>query len=498
MNIIAITIIGLILYNVICIVIGWIAHKRTSMDVTDFFLAGRLIGFLPMMGTMVLTFFSAFWFFGTTGFIYTHGLFFPVNNYIWSIGCGVAVWVLGSRFWMLGKKYGFVTPSDIIADYYDSEFLRYLVAILGIIFILPHFTVQVMGSGLSLEGIAGIPYTYGTLFLVVVVLAYVTMGGMRGVAWNDAFRGIFAFAIAIYVFFWALTYFGGPTHIFTTYAEMYPKNMTQPGGVAFYKESFWIAMWIYFGVGAMFMPFMWIRIMAARSIRVVRFAAIGTSIGCWVGTTCTIAFGAVGAIIMPGLTGPATQQAMVLVLGQFAPVLGVMFILAGLAASLTTADSVVLSCSTMATRDIYQRISPKSGERALVRFGRITVAVFVGIGYIFALSRPGFIIDIANLTYGSLTMLLWPTLGCLYWKRGTKIASIAGLLLGFTVLMLVYFKVIPFFGLHFGLSGIIVSGVVYFVVSAFTPPPAPEKIEKFHGLFEGVTKRLIKRIAQSA
>jgi len=38
--------------------------------------------------------------------------------------CGALIWVLGKPLWALGKRFGYITPSDLVADYYKSDTLR--------------------------------------------------------------------------------------------------------------------------------------------------------------------------------------------------------------------------------------------------------------------------------------------------------------------------------------------------------------------------------------
>ena len=55
-----------------------------------------------------------------------------------------AVYVMGSRIARLGRAKGYVTPADMVADYYDnSTAIRVLVALLGFLYVVPYVVMQI-------------------------------------------------------------------------------------------------------------------------------------------------------------------------------------------------------------------------------------------------------------------------------------------------------------------------------------------------------------------
>ena len=111
---------GLIfLYLLVTIVLGVVANKRMSVDLEDFLLYGRQAGFVVMYLTVVATYHSAFAFLGSGGFFYTHGIGFWAAG-AWTILVGAITYVIGSRIWALGKNFSYITPADLLADFYES------------------------------------------------------------------------------------------------------------------------------------------------------------------------------------------------------------------------------------------------------------------------------------------------------------------------------------------------------------------------------------------
>ena len=126
------------LYMVMLLSFGVIAYMRSESSEEDFYLAGRGQGVLVTALTIMATMFSSAALLGIPGLIYKDGLpfvFFVLNLPL----SGAAVYVIGSRVWRLGQKRGYMTPADLIADYYGgSSLLRCLVALTGALYVIPY------------------------------------------------------------------------------------------------------------------------------------------------------------------------------------------------------------------------------------------------------------------------------------------------------------------------------------------------------------------------
>ena len=121
------------IYLVLTVVIGWVANRRGTGDLEDFLLVGRKAGFVVLYLTVVASFHSAFAFLGSGGFFYTHGIGFWVAG-SWTILVGVITYVLGTRIWALGKEFGYITPADLLADFFESHTVRVVTAVVSVLF----------------------------------------------------------------------------------------------------------------------------------------------------------------------------------------------------------------------------------------------------------------------------------------------------------------------------------------------------------------------------
>ena len=111
-------------YTVVVLTVGAIARWRSREDTEeDYFVAGRTFNLFVLFFTYEATLFSMWFFMGTGGFWYTHGMGFYCHV-LWMTMSGLLLWWLGTRIWLCGKKWNFVTPADLLAHRYGSEVYR--------------------------------------------------------------------------------------------------------------------------------------------------------------------------------------------------------------------------------------------------------------------------------------------------------------------------------------------------------------------------------------
>ncbi|MCP3672624.1 MAG: sodium:solute symporter family protein, partial [Gammaproteobacteria bacterium] len=96
------------------------------------------------------------------------------------------------RQWMLGKRFGFITPGEMMAYYFKSDAIRVLVVLVALIFSVPYLGIQLRASGflfnILTDDMLGVDV--GMWLLSIVVIIYVASGGLRAVAYVDSAQAI--------------------------------------------------------------------------------------------------------------------------------------------------------------------------------------------------------------------------------------------------------------------------------------------------------------------
>ena len=91
------------------------------------------------------------------------------------------------RQWMLGKRFGFVTPGEMLATYFQGDGIRLLVVLVALLFSIPYLGLQLRASGFLFNVLTDnlLSVEVGMWVLSAVVFVYVASGGLRAVAYVD-------------------------------------------------------------------------------------------------------------------------------------------------------------------------------------------------------------------------------------------------------------------------------------------------------------------------
>jgi len=476
------------LYLVLALVLGLIANRRSEGDLEDFLLMGRKTGFIMLYLTVVATYHSAFAFLGSGGFFYTHGIGFWSAG-TWTILVGGITYVLGSRIWALGKRFGYITPADLMADFYESDAVRIIVAIVSVLFTILYIQVQAQGLGYILSAASGdrISFELGTLILLVVAAGYLALGGLRAVYWTDVLQGVWMYA-AVWIGALVLTYklFGGPLALWRRLAAERPDLLTLPGPEGYFGPGMWFGMTIALSFGIILQPHIMIRYYSATSGRVIKWLGATTPIYLMTLYIPAAFVGLGGALVMPGLERP--DRIFPLMLIEHAPPLLAGLVLAGAtAAAMSTLDSILHSNMTVLTRDVYQRyIKPEATDRHYVWVGRALIALLLVVGYVLSVRTYAFLVTLVMLSGSGALQLLPGILGvCMPGKRlMTRTGVLAGIAVGMVTLYIMLFVNPNWLGVHHGVWALGANFFTTYAVSRFTAPPSIATVERIHGEIE--------------
>ena len=485
---------GLIfLYLIATIVIGALANRKGTANMEDFFLYGRQAGVIVLYLTVVATFHSAFAFLGSGGYFYRHGIGFWMAG-TWTVLVGAITYTLGTRIWALGKKFGYITPADMIADFYESETVRVIVALVSVVFTLIYIQVQAQGLGYILSVATGdrLSFEVASLILLVVAAGYLIVGGLRAVYWTDVIQGIWMY-VAVWAGSLVLVYrlFGGPGELWRRLVAERPDLLTLPGPEGFFTPGMWVGMTIALSFGIIFQPHMMIRYFTSASSRTLKILGATTPIYLMTLFIPAAMVGLAGALILPELaaTDPANADTVFPeLLFRYAPAWLTGLILAGAtAAAMSTLDSILHSNMTVLTRDVYQRYVAKDrSQRHYLAFGRAVVVVLLAVGWAMTVYNLDFLVALVTLSGAGALQLMPAVLGVCYPGRRLNTAKgiVAGICAGLLTLYLTKVEFPQPLGVHEAVWSLAVNFAVVLVVSRFTRPPSDATVERIHGEVE--------------
>lgn len=475
-------------YLLATIVLGIVANRRMSVDMEDFLLYGRKAGFIVLYLTVVATFHSAFAFLGSGGFFYTHGIGFWAAG-TWTVLVGAITYVLGPRIWALGKKFGYITPADMLADFYESEAVRVSVAVVSVLFTILYIQVQAQGLGYIINIASGdrISFELGTLILLIVAATYLMAGGLRAVYWTDVIQGVWMY-VAVWVGAMYLAYdlFGGPLELWQQVRAQRPDLLSMPGPRGFFTPGMWIGMTITLSFGIVFQPHMMIRYYTAVDAKTLKILGATTPIYLMTLYIPAALVGLGGAVAMPGLEVP-DRIFPELLFAHAPPVLTGVILAGATAAAMSTLDSILHANMSVLTRDVYQRyLAPDRTQQHYVMVGRAIVMALLVVGYFLSVRTFDFLVVLVTLSGSGALQLMPMIVGVCFPGRFvfTRAGVLAGLATGLSVLYVTLVVVPHPLGMHGGIWSLIANSIIAIGVSAVTSPPSDETLTRIHGEVE--------------
>jgi SSS family solute:Na+ symporter len=460
-------------------VYAWMKSKRTS---EDYFVASRSIGPIVLFLSLAATNFSAFTFFGFAGAAYKFGVAYYG---IMGFGTGfmaLSFYFIGRKVWQLGKKNGYITPPELIGDRFKSDSLRTIFLAVMVVFTLPYLATQAIGGGIAINQLTEgeVSYEVGAVIVTAVILAYVTIGGMRADAYTDVLQGILMIVTMLAAVGIVSYGLGGFTVANERLAAEWPDLVSRPGGADFFTPQVWISYMVLWIMCDPMFPQLFQRFYAARDEKSIKFSMVLYAPVTAILFLCPVLIGAWGRLEFPGLTGKSPDNILPMMVDQFAPswVLGIM-LSGAFAALMSTADSQLLVMSSMLTRDVYRKwVKKNASQMHEFIVGKVLVVILALVGLGLALTSVETLFEtLTKTTFTGLAVLFPTVLAALYWDRATKWGCMASILAGELTYAGFYYKVLPS-----DLTGgylpvvpvVLVAVAVLVLVSLATPRPSKD------------------------
>ncbi len=429
----------IITYLAVLVVLGLWARRSGGPGPEGYFLAGRRLSPGLTLMTLAATNFSAFTVFGFSGQGYAIGFqFYPQI----AVGTGlmaVMFLILGLPAAAAGRRFGLVTPSELLWVRYRSRLVQGLSFLVMLAFTLPYLAMQPMAAGYALETLLGLPYRLGATLIVVVMVLYTFRSGLRGVVLTDALQGLMV-PLLLGVVLVVLLVRGGGMDLFASVSRDHPSLFAR-GGEGGYLPGIWIGymlLWIW--ADPMF-PQLFQRYYAAGGSRALVLTAWAYPIVTGVLFLLPVMLGVIARNWIPALPeGAAPERILPLLLSTVCPgVLEALVLAAGLAALMSTMDSQLLTLSSMLTRDILE---PLSGRKAPVWAGKLLVVLLASAGLLLSFRPPVSFMHLARESFTGLAALLPVYLGAVYWRRASAAGALCGLLAGIILTMLYHLRIL--------------------------------------------------------
>ena len=456
--------------------IGFYAYKQRQKDnMQDFFLAGRNLGFTILFLTLYATQYSGNTLLGFSGATYRNGLSFLVCVHFMT-AIVVCYLLFAPQLYRLSRENQFLTPGDFIYHRYQSQALRILVTLI-MVYALANFTLAQMRTlGTAFAGISQgrVPMWAGVVGLALVMLVYESLGGMRSVAWTDAIQGGMLLVGFIILMGLAFSQFGSIPDAIEKLASN-PETLHKikpPDGDGVRN---WISFVLLVGLGAAIYPQAIQRVYSARNAGILKRSLATMAFMPLITALVSVMIGLLMAAHLPDLerqfssNGPIPSETVltqmclqIMQQSAFGYWLVVIIFASLLAAVMSTADSALLSISSMITHDLYgQTFRPDADQAHLTRVGKcITWILMIPLVWA-ALAYEGNLIQLLKIKFELLIQCVPAIYLGVHSRSLSARTVITGLAAGLTVtLILIAWDWSRVSGIHSGIIGLAVNLVI--------------------------------------
>jgi len=471
----------MIAYGIILVAIAYHPKIRTTVNMEDYFVAGRTFSYLVLNFTVAATTYSGYALMGTPGFWYSKGI---AAFFIWTYlsFLYIVFYMVGPRIWEVGKKHGYATQADLLGGRFDSNLLRGISAITGFLLMFPYIAVGFIACAyvINILTYGAVPYAIGGLLIVVVTIIYLWVGGLKAVGWTDVVQGAVMIVALIGSGYLVVShYYPGTTALFDAIIAKAPERLsiTKSYSWPMYTSMILMMMW-----GFISWPHLFNRAYAAKSIRVIKITSAIGPLGSFI-AYAPMMLAAFAILTASTYKFEAPDKALLTELGHIAPIWFFAIVGVGaLASAMSTVDSQAHVAGVIIARDIIQKIFSRGAadEKKIVNVCRyIIIAGLLG-SYLIALYPPKLMWNILIAAYAGVSQLVPPIMAALYWKRATKQGAATGLIAGLVIALLFSYVWPHPLGIHAGAWGMIVNAILLVAVSYGTEPPLEETVREFY------------------
>ncbi|TCO62008.1 sodium:solute symporter family protein [Actinocrispum wychmicini] len=436
--------------------------RRRQRELSDWTVGGRQLGGATMWFLQAGETFTIFTFLGLAGLGFTGGvaalyalLYIPLAF--------VGLYFLGPRLWRRCRDEGHLTQADFVGGFFASPVLGRVVAVLGVVFVLPYLQLQITGLGLAVQLATGdrASADLGMVIAFAITVGFVLWSGIRGVATASYFKdGLMLVVLVVLAVVIPSHFSGGLGSLFTRLVHQHPAILTihsGPNDTGWYVSSV-IASGL--GLACMTLPHMWPELLAARSAQALRRNYVWLPAYSLV-LVFPVFIGMTAIGLLP--TGTDSNSALLLLVSRSLPpwLVGVV-VVAAAATAMVPAGGIIIGMSTLISRNIL----PTTTQRGQYRTTMIAVVGVAGLALVLALLRPDLIANLLLLTYSGLDQLVPAILVALLGRRFVSWRPVlAGMLVGVAAVIVL---TPPFGSLHVGHvnAGLLALGPNVLVVAA--------------------------------
>ena len=481
-------------YLVAILAIGISATRKTKVTSSVYFLAGRSLPWGMVGASLFASNISTIHLVGLMAAGYNEGLVW--GNFEWM--AVITLILLSLVFAPFYFKSRISTLPEFLERRYSPasrSFLAFM-AIMAALFM--HIGMSLYAGAAVFQQFFGIDVVASIIIISVIVSIYTVLGGLKAVVVTETIQTPILLLGACTVT--VLAILALPAHGIHSFAQF--RAAVKPNQLSMLQTNSQVGLnWYAVLLGYPILGiWYWCtdqtivqRVLGARTQHDAQLGPVFAGFLKILPVFVLVLPGVIGYVLFKDIIGSNANQTLPVLINQLVPTGLRGLISAAVLAALMSAVSAALNSSgTLVAVDIVKRMRPRTSDRAQVRIGRISSVAVMLLAMLWSTQGGKYssIFEACNAIASYLAPPITTVfLFGVFWRRGTKEASLAVLSLGFLMGAASFILDLPVFGAEkiithrWGVPFMMQAwwsfcacSVFYVIVSLLTPPPAPEKV----------------------
>jgi len=472
-----------VVYLLLVLGIGVWGYRQTE-STEDFLISGKRFGIWAVAFSAFASIMSGFGFIGGPGLFYSGGYAFLWIAIVAPLAFPISWFVLGKKMRLMAEVEQILTIPDAADARYDSDVVRFFVALSVLLGVISYLAVQLKAMGFVLSDILGTSELVAVVLATVVIAAYTIGGGMIAGVFTDLVQGGIMVAGSVVVFFYALDYGGGFQQMSQELASNSPEFA---GAFGSFPVMLALSWYFLFTIGNSGQPHMAHKLYMIRDVKLLKWGApiAGLSyflsslmmLGIGISVRAGVETGALDSLSNPDMAAPFFLSNFV------SPIVAGIVFAAALGAIMSTSDAFINIGAANLARDIPESLGMEyESDKQELWVNRLGSAAIIVISL--------FLAYFVQILVGILGVVGWalfaapivPLLGIgLNWSGATREGAIAAVVvsllvnLGLAVGSSLYGVSLPH-GVVAGAFSLVVSSIALIAVSLVTNTYSGEDI----------------------
>lgn len=482
-------------YIVALLLAGIVSARRTKVTGQIFFLAGRSLSWGVVGAALFASNISTIHLVGLTASGYNEGLVW--GNFEWMASFSLIL--LSLVFAPFYFRTRIATLPEFLEKRYSSvsRSILAIMAIMAALFI--HIGMSLYAGAVVFEQFFGIPVQASILIVAAIVSIYTIFGGLKAVVVTETLNT--AILLVGVCTLTILAILALPAHGIHSLAAF--RAAVKPGQLSvIHSDSTvglnWYAIFLGYPILGVWY---WCtdqtivqRVLGARTERDAQFGPLFAGFLKILPMFLLILPGVIASVLFHDQIGKASNQTLPVLIKMLIPSGLRGLITAAVLAALMSAVSAALNSSgTLIAVDIVKRLRPATSDSQMVMIGRVSSGIVMILAILWSTQGGRFSsifaainVIAADLAPPITTVFLFGV----FWRRGTKEASVVTLVSGLCMGVLAFLFDLPVIGhTHaitdgWGISFLMqawwmfcICSVVFIATSLCTPPPQPHCVE---------------------